>query len=109
MCSDCLVLRGNSSTLKVPDLCKYFQNPIKYIGIDTDISSFFSSQLAKNEQIAILISIHLIKFLNFYTDLEPQKSMSLLLTLSHLSTSCQAISKIQKSQKSVAVTLPESG
>jgi hypothetical protein len=42
---------------------------------------------------------------NIYIDPEPQKSMCPLSTLSNLSTWCQVISKIQKSQKLVETTL----
>jgi hypothetical protein len=42
MCTNYLVLREDSSTFKVVNLCEYLQHFVKYIGIDIAISSFFT-------------------------------------------------------------------
>jgi len=105
MCSDCLVLRDNPSTFEVLHLCKYFQNFIKYIGIDIAISSFFTGWLGKMSWWQYQFQYILRNSENIYIDLKPQKSMGRLSTLNNRSTWCQVFSKLQKSPKLVETTL----
>jgi hypothetical protein len=75
VCSDCLALRDDPSAFEVANPYKYFQNFMKLIGI------------------------------NIYIDLQSQKLMGHLSTLSNLSTWCQVIFKIQKCLQLVEATL----
>ena len=60
--------------------CKYFQNLIKYIGIDIAINSFVLVDL-KNELMAISIPMYFIRFWKYLHGFRTSKSMGPLLTV----------------------------